>query len=219
MSKQTPQRPQTPVSGSAPVARQGLDAAFSQQAEDDERVARNVGDEAREDRGIPEDAARSDLSELLDDADFEALVRNQFEQTALPTPPAMPGWHLCWLTTNSQYDSLQKRHRIGYRPVRRAELPGFQPQGGQQVAGEFADYVTCNEMVLHKIPEKYYQMMMSYFHHKRPLEDVQSLTRKIRDGNEAEQDSAGKDLGEILGAGLLELETSARRDRRMPRFS
>lgn len=206
-------RPQAPEQA---TDRKDLSAAFA----DDERVVRTAGAEDREARGVTEDAARSELSDLLTDADFESLMRNEFEQTALPTPPAMPGWHLCWLTTNSQYDSLQKRHRIGYRPVLRSELSDFRPYQGQSVVSDFADYVTCNEMVLHKIPEVYYQKMMAYFHHKRPLEDVQGLTQKIRDGNSQEMDQSGRELGEILGNGFLELERSAKRDSRAaPRFS
>lgn len=202
----------------APSADRATSAVMADDA-DSERVARHLGAEDRAGRDVSEDAARSELSDLLSDDDFEALVRDQFEQTALPTPPAMPGYHLCWLTTTSQYDSLQKRHRIGYRPVRRSELPDFRPQGGQQVVSDFADYVTCNEMVLHKIPEQYYQRMMQYFHHKRPAEDVSSLVQKIQDKNAEKEDSSGRKLGEILGDGLLNLEESGKRDRRLPTFS
>lgn len=196
-----------------------LAAALREEAEDadsDERVVRSSGD--RGDRGVKEDAERAAFDGLMSDEEYEALVRNEFEQTALPTPPAIPGWHLCWLTTTSQYDSIQKRQRIGYKPVRLDELPGFDPSNGQSLE-RFAGYVTCNEMVLHKIPEVYYQRMMTYFHHKRPLEDQQQTLQKIKDGNSQEQDSSGRDLGEILGTGLLDMERTAKRATQLvPRF-
>ena len=187
-----------------------LAAAQREEDEDlDERVVRASGD--RGDRGIAEDVARTESDGLMSDAEYEALIRNEFEQTALPQPPAIPGWHLCWLTTTSQYDSIQKRQRIGYKPVRSDELPGFDPSNGQTL-DRFSGFVTCNEMVLHKIPETYYQRMMSYFHHRRPAEDARQTLQKIKDGNAQEQDSTGKELGEILGTGLLDMEKTAKRD-------
>lgn len=187
--------------------------------QDDERTVRSGATATRGDRGIVEDAAREEMSGLMSDEDFVRLVRDEFEQTALPTPPPLPGWHLCWLTTTSQYDSISKRQRIGYRPVRRDELPGFDPSNGQGLQ-DFAGVVTCNEMVLHKIPERYYQKMMEYFHHKRPLEDQRATLEKVKvqvDGEE--QDQTGRDLTE-MGNGYLDMERSAKREERAaPRFA
>lgn len=210
-------QPTRPAAASSDAARPDLEDAFKQEeAEDsglDERTVRRAGAEERGDRGIQEDAARTELDNLMSDDEYEALVRNEFEQTALPKPPAIPGYHLCWLTTTSQYDNIQKRQRIGYKPVRRDEMAGFDPSNGQDLE-RFAGYVTCNEMVLHKIPEAYYQKMMAYFHHKMPSEDEQGTLRKIKDGLEQEQDSSGRDLGETLGTGYLDMERTAKRTSR-----
>lgn len=187
--------------------------------EDDERRVRRGDMDGRGDRGAQEDAERNGLDGLMSDEDYENLVRNEFDQTALPKPPALPGWHLCWLTTTSQYDSIPKRQRIGYRPVRTSEMPGFDPANGQHLEN-FSGFVTCNEMVLHKIPERYYQQMMKYFHHKKPADDSQTTLEKIKQGLEQEQDSAGNDLGQILGTGLLDMErTTKRTQRASPHFS
>lgn len=198
------------------------DDAFNREASEDdsadERVVRAGADEAREDRGVVEDADRAGLGDLMSAEDYEALVRNEFEQTALPKPPAMPGWHLCWLTTTSQYDNIAKRQRVGYRPVRASEMPGFDPSNGQSLE-RFEGFITCNEMVLHKIPEAYFQQMMKYFHHTKPREDEQGTLRTIRDRMEQEQDSAGRDLGELLGSGYLDMEASAKRTKREPSFN
>ena len=37
----------------------------------------------------------------------------------------IPGWHLCWLSTTNSYDTIDKRIRLGYVPVKADELPGF----------------------------------------------------------------------------------------------
>src|SRR5690606_32779496 len=137
-------------------------------------------------------------------------VRNEFEQTALPTPPALQGWHLCWLTTSSQYDNIARRQRIGYRPVRRDELPGFDPSNGQSLEN-YSGYVTCNEMVLHKIPEAYYQRMMAHFHHAVPGEHESNTLNQIKTGLEQEQDSSGRTLGKIEDTGYLDMERTAKR--------
>jgi hypothetical protein len=49
----------------------------------------------------------------------------------------MPGWHLCWLTTTSAYDTIQKRMRLGYSAVRLG-VPGFDPSNGKPLAGHEA---------------------------------------------------------------------------------
>lgn len=196
-----------------------LEDALREEAEDasDERYVRRA-DDGRAPRGISEDVARQVSDDELSDAEYEALVRAEFEQTALPQPPAMPGYHLCWLTTTSTYDSISKRQRIGYKPVRIEELPGFDPSNGQTLE-KFQGFVTCNEMVLHKIPERYFNQMMRYFHHTKPAEDSQTTLERIKQGLESEQDSSGRDLGEILGTGYLDMERTAKRVDRAPRFA
>lgn len=213
-------RNQRPVTGSPGASRENLEDALSAEADDgdDERTVRASDEDGRGERGITEDAARQGLDDLMSDEEYERLVRDEFEQTALPKPPVLPGWHLCWLTTTSQYDNIAKRQRIGYRPVSRTEMPGFDPSNGQDLE-RFAGYVTCNEMVLHKIPEAYFQKMMNYFHHKRPAEDDQGTLKTIRDRMEQEQDSGGRDLGELLGSGYLDMEKTAKRSKAVPRFS
>lgn len=198
-----------------------LGDAFKEEAEDDgrydERTTRRGAEDERGPRGIVEDAARVG-DDQWSDAEYEALVRSEFEQTALPTPPAMPGWHLCWLTTTSNSDNISKRMRIGYRPVRIEELPGFDPSNGQTLQ-KFEGHVTCNEMVLCKIPERYFLQMMKYFHHTKPAEDQETTLERIKQGLEKEQDSSGRDLGEILGTGFLDMERTTKRSDRSPRFA
>jgi len=145
--------------------------------------------------------------------ELEQLIKSEFEQTVLPDAPKIPGFHVCWLTSSSQYDTIAKRQRLGYTPVRRSELPNFDPSNGQQLQGHEGT-ITCNEMVLHKIPDTHYQAIMRYFHHKRPLEDEQNILAKSKQMEEGTNDSSGKKLMSVEGDGISDLEVRVKRDER-----
>lgn len=174
----------------------------------DDRLRRDTAPTVRGDRGI-EDAARTNETGLVNSVeDINALLNSEFDQVALPTPPQMPGWHLCWLTTGSQYDSIQKRQRLGYTPVLASEVPGFDIGGTRSAAFEGA--ITCNEMVLFKISEERYQAIMAHFHHKRPLEEEESIYDAALKQAE-EQDSAGNLLSKPEGDGFTQLGRNIQR--------
>lgn len=120
-----------------------------------------------------------------------ALIRNEFEQEALPKAPPIPGYHVCWLTTNSTYDPIQRRLRLGYELVRRDEVAGFEHL--KTNSAEYADYVMCNEMILAKLPEPIYQMIMQEFHHDKPLREEEAINTRIQELTQS-QDSAGTEL-------------------------
>ncbi len=48
--------------------------------------------------------------------------RDKWQNSALPDLPvgAIPGFHLCWLSTTNNYDSIDKRMALGYEPVKAA---------------------------------------------------------------------------------------------------
>ena len=130
--------------------------------QDDDRTKIGGALDIRGDRGAEDDERGT--SGLTSDDEFEKFMEAEFTQTALPNPPALAGFHLVWLTTASQYDSIAKRQRLGYTPVRQSEMPGFDASNGQTLAG-YDGHVTCNEMVLFKIPRRRYQQIMAFFHH------------------------------------------------------
>lgn len=117
-------------------------------------------------------------SGLQSEADFDRFLEDEFTQNALPTAPLIPGYHVCWLTTASQYDSVFKRQRLGYELVRKSELAGFDASNGQSLGG-YEGFVTCNEMVLAKIPEARYQAIMRFFHHTKPLQEEEGAVDKM----------------------------------------
>lgn len=172
------------------------------------RNSRDAALEVRGSRGATPDATDRTV-DVLDDAEFERLIQDEFEQTALPNPPLIPGYHVCWLTTSSQYDSMQKRQRLGYTPIRQDELPMFDVGSAVKSTSEtqWGGYIMCNEMILCKIPENRYQSIMNYFHHKKPLEDERGIVDKI---NSSDVDSSGKSLLAEKGDGITSIEEEMR---------
>ncbi len=150
--------------------------------------------------------AAADDSRTIDDGNSSMtleqrrqLIRSEFVQQALPSAPPIPGYHVCWLSSTNTYDPIHKRMRMGYTPVRREEVPGM-PTTGNQLSGEYADCITCNEMVLFKVPEEVYQIIMSELHYRQPLEEEQAIHARIQGAQQ--YDSNGKDLGEVEGDGF-----------------
>ena len=126
----------------------------------------------------------------------------EWTQSALPSVPDIPGWHLCWLSTTNSYDSIDKRIRLGYVPVKADELPGF--ENYRVKAGEQTGFIACNEMLLYKIPMDHYQDIMSHFHHEQPLEEAEKIRRNAEE--QVGRDSSGKRLGQVEGEGLGEID-------------
>jgi hypothetical protein len=175
----------------------------------DDRLRRNQAPTVRGERSIVEDAARTNETGLVNDlSELNALLANEFDQVALPTPPHIPGWHLCWLTTGSTYDSVQKRQRLGYVPVVASDVPGFETGGS--ASAQFEGALTCNEMVLFKIRSERYEAIMKMFHHTRPLAEEESVYSKAQ-ALAGEEDSSGRQLAKQEGDGFNQLGDNIRR--------
>lgn len=121
----------------------------------------------------------------------------EFTQEALPTPPAAPGWHYCWLSTSNQYDPIYKRTRMGYTPVKADEIPDFKHLVNK--SGEYEGCISVNEMLLFKIPQELYQEIMEEYHFNIPLEEEERIRQNALP---TERDSNGKNLGSVEGEGF-----------------
>jgi len=178
-------------------------------AKSDDRLRRNNAPTVRGERGVVEDTARTNETGLVEDiSELNQLLANEFDQVALPAPPQIPGWHLCWLTTGSTYDSVQKRQRLGYIPVVASDVPGFETGGA--ASAQFEGAITCNEMVLFKITERRYQAIMQMFHHQRPLDEENSIYERAMSAA-SEEDSSGRQLGKPEGDGFTQLGENIKR--------
>lgn len=181
-----------------------------------QREVRTSAPQVRGDRGTSEDSQRTETGLVSVDELKSMLANDQFIETALPTPPALPGYHLCWISTTSTYDTPFKRQRLGYTPVRQSEMPGFDSSNGQSLQG-YEGFVTCNEMLLVKIPLSHWQLLMKHYHHARPAQDEQSIVDEAK--RVAEQHQTGQksllvdssDDEELEGLGYLEQSASRAR--------
>jgi hypothetical protein len=132
--------------------------------------------------------------------------RDKWQNSALPDLPGgiIPGFHLCWLSTTNNYDSIDKRVALGYEPVKASELgKGFEGLG-KMSSGKFEGCVSCNEMVLFKLPEEIYQEVMRMMHLEDPLDHQRNITAQVRQS--AQEGKGGRS---ILDGGHLELEKEA----------
>ena len=141
--------------------------------------------------------------------------RDKWANSALPDIPAgaIPGFHLCWLSTTNNYDSIDKRMALGYEPVKASELgKGFENLG-KMSSGKFEGCVSCNEMVLFKLPEEIYQEVMRMLHLEDPLEHQRNITANVRSTSQE-----GKGGRSILEGGILEMEKESSRANSNIRF-
>lgn len=165
----------------------------------DGRLKKSLNAGGREDR-VREEAKRQSADEkFVSTQERRKMWSDEWTQSALPNAPDLPGWHVCWLSTTNSYDSIDKRIRLGYVPVKADDVPGF--ENWRVKAGEHVGYIACNEMLLFKIPEDAYQEIMTHFHHDQPLEEA----NKIKVQTEQQiggRDSSGRRLGQVEGDGL-----------------
>jgi hypothetical protein len=104
---------------------------------------------------------------------------------------------------------------LGYEPVKASELGiGFEGLG-KMSSGKFEGCVSCNEMVLFKLPEDVYQEVMRMLHLEDPLEHQRNITSQVRDT--AQGNKGGRS---VLEGGLLEMEKeTAKANNKNIRFS
>jgi hypothetical protein len=157
----------------------------------DARIAKSDARSIRGSRAHADDVRTNDQGTAFTEDDLEHMLRNEFVQEALPSIPAKPGWHRCWLSTTSPYDPIHKRLRLGYQPVSMEQIAGSGLENYRMTSGEFAGAVSCNEMVLFEIPQERYELIMRTYHHKMPMEEEQGIRAKTE---RQDTDRRGKKL-------------------------
>lgn len=165
----------------------------------DERIKKNTIAGGRESRASDDEKRAAPETMNMSSEERRSMFRSEWVQEALPKPPEIPGYHLCWLSTTNSYDPIHKRLRMGYTPVKAEEIKGFDSYVLK--SGEFAGFVACNEMLLYKLPMDIYQEIMAEFHHNMPLEEQEKIKLQVEQIQGA-RDSRGRPLGSIEGDGL-----------------
>jgi hypothetical protein len=165
---------------------------------EDNRLKRNVNLNRSNRAG--EDASRAPAHEMMaGSVERKRAFRNEWQQEALPIPPEIPGFHLCWLSTTNSYDPIHKRMSMGYVPVKAEEVPGFEHL--KVKSGEHVGFISVNEMLLFKLPMEIYQDAMTQLHHEAPMEEQEKVAMQQEQLLNA-RDSNGKNLGMVEGDGM-----------------
>jgi hypothetical protein len=168
----------------------------------DSRLKKSLSSGSRETRSSEDASRKPPEDSFVSSEERRKMWKDEWTQSALPNAPDIPGWHVCWLSTTNSYDSIDKRIRLGYIPVKADDIPGF--ENYRVKAGEHVGYIACNEMLLFKIPEEAYQEIMTHFHHEQPLEEANKI--KVQAEQQVGRDSSGRRLGQVEGEGLGDID-------------
>jgi hypothetical protein len=165
----------------------------------DSRLKKTLNAGGRESRSSQDSSRAAPEEAFISKQERRKMWSDEWTQSALPKVPDIPGWHLCWLSTTNGYDSIDKRMRLGYVPVKADELPGF--DNYRVKAGEDIGFIACNEMRLYKLPMEIYQEVMTQMHHEAPNEESDKVQVQVEQlqGN---RDSSGRSLGSVEGEGF-----------------
>jgi hypothetical protein len=165
----------------------------------DSRLKKTLNAGGRESRSSQDLSRAAPEEAFISKQERRKMWSDEWTQSALPKVPEIPGWHLCWLSTTNGYDSIDKRMRLGYVPVKADELPGF--DNYRVKAGEDIGFIACNEMRLYKLPMDVYQEVMTQMHHEAPNEESDKVQVQVEQlqGN---RDSSGRSLGSVEGEGF-----------------
>lgn len=157
------------------------------------------------------DASRNDGGDTISMEEREEMLRDEYLQNALPNPPKKPGTHYFYASLNNQYTPVSWYLKLGYRPVRVDEMPGFADATRRIDNGEYAGCVGVNEMLLLKISEEGYQQIMRKIHHERAGEELGRIRQSVDSVKDAVgEDKEGSQLVSEEGDGFKEIERRAR---------
>lgn len=137
--------------------------------------------------------------EISEDDRLE-MFRSQLFNDALPDLPEVPGYHMCWLTTQNPRDPIHRRMQLGYEPVRPEEVPGMAHASIK--TGEYAGMIGVNEMIAFKLPMSLYEKFMQEAHHDAPLREEDKLA-EVAEMMREQAERAGATMYE--GDGMTEM--------------
>lgn len=170
------------------------------------RLKKSLSAGGREDRSSQDQSRRPPEDQFMSAQERLKAWSDEWTQSALPKLPAnaIPGFHLCWLSTTNSYDSIDKRMRLGYEPVKAEEISGF--DSFRVKSGEHVGFISCNEMLLFKLPMDIYQAVMQKFHHTAPHEEAQKIEVQIENLQGQARDSSNRRLIQVEGEGFGQID-------------
>jgi hypothetical protein len=149
-----------------------------------------------------------DITENREYTDSErvAMLGRTFFQSALPDLPKIPGYHVCWITTQNSRDPVHGRLRLGYQLIQAHEVPGFELMSSK--SAEFPGVISVNEMLAAKLPKKLYKDFMTEVHFKQPREEEEAIFAAAQRAAEEAAQAAqrgGRMKGPMIEVGTQEL--------------
>lgn len=168
------------------------------------RLKKSLSVGGRQTRASEDEVRQPPEEKFISSQERRKMWADEWTQSALPKTPHDPRWHFCWLSTTNGYDSIDKRLRLGYVPVRADEYPGY--ENYKVKAGEHVGFIACNEMLLHKLPMDIYQDVMLQMHHEAPNEEADKIRVQAENVVNSQRDSNGKPLGKLEGEGFGNLD-------------
>ena len=172
------------------------------------RLKKSLKAGGRNDRGSEDATRTAPEDKFISTQERRKMWSEEWTQSALPKLPNLDGWHLCWLSTTNSYDSIDKRIRLGYVPVKSDELPGYEDY--RVKSGEHVGYISCNEMLLFKLPMDIYQEVMAFHHHEKPREEAEKIRVQV-ENLQGQRDSNGRSLASVEGEGIGSLDQQPNR--------
>ena len=177
------------------------------------RLKKSLGTGTRETRANEDGSRAAPEEKFISTQERRKMWSEEWTQSALPKLPNLDGWHLCWLSTTNSYDSIDKRMRLGYVPVKSEEIPGYEEY--RVKSGQHVGFISCNEMLLFKLPMDVFQEIMTHMHHDMPQDEEEKIRVQVENLQGA-RDSRGKSLVGVEGDGLGNF---AQQPNRVPVFS
>ncbi len=169
------------------------------------RLKKSLNAGGRNDRASEDASRAAPETKFVSSQERRKMWSDEWNQSALPKVPEMPGWHLIWLSTTNAYDTIDKRVRLGYIPVKADEMAGF--DNYKVKAGEHVGYISCNEMLLFKLPMDVYQDVMAQLHFEAPQEEADKVRVQL-ENLQGQRDSSGKSLVRVEGDGMGRFDQS-----------
>lgn len=163
----------------------------------DERL-KKTNDDARQTR-LATDRTVTEDREISDDERIEMFRMNLFQEK-LPNLPKIPGFHVCWLTTNNSSDTIPQRIRLGYQLIRSEEIPGYDYHSVK--TGDYSGVIGVNEMLAAKLPLRLYHAYMNEAHFDAPNREGERIEAMVDSIKESVEVAGGR---VIEGDGMAEL--------------
>lgn len=162
---------------------------------EDARLKKDLDVVGRRDDRRSQDRQVTEAREVSEDDRLE-MFRNQLFNDALPDLPEIPGYHMCWLTTQNPRDPIYRRMQLGYEPVKADEIPGMAHASIK--TGEYAGMLGVNEMIAFKLPLSLYEKFMQEAHHDAPLREEDKLA-EVAEMMRDQAERAGTTMYEVDG--------------------